>query len=155
MDTVENKVIKAYREGIELKDMAESLNISNEEIKNILIDFKKLNSHKRRFTDEFKKVVAERDSNGISRRQISLELGINANTVKKACELFGQSQKEKLQQVNEFTKIDKISDSSVCPLCKSMKVNEVDINTIYCMSCGNEFILKKDHALKVNWEYLD
>lgn len=155
MNNIEEKIVEAYRDGSELGYIVEAFNIPYEEIKNILINLKESSRYKRTFTDEFKTIIAERDANGVSRRQISLELEINANTVKRACEQFGNSLKGRATSDNEFTKIDKVSDSNVCPSCESTKVNEVDINAIYCMSCGNEFILKKDHALKVNWEYLD
>lgn len=155
MNKLERKVIEMYRDGNRLENIAESLNITYKKVKQILINFKENNKYKRTFTDDFKKVIAERDMNGISRRQISLELEINVNTVKKACEKFGQTFKERTASNNEFTRIDGVFSLSECPLCNSADVNEVDDNTIYCMDCGNEFIIKKNHALKVNWEYLD
>lgn len=155
MNELESKVIEMYRGGNKLEYIIESLNITYKKVKQILINFKESNRYKRTFTDEFKKVIAERDMNGISRRQISLELEINANTVKRACEAFGQSLKGRVTSDNEYTKIDNVSDMSKCLLCGSKDLNEVDLNTYYCMKCGNEFIFKGDHALKVNWEYLD
>lgn len=155
MSKLEDTVIEMYRDGNEIKYIIESLNITHKRVKQILIGMKESNRHKRTFTDEFKKIIAERDMNGISRRQISLELEINANTVRKACEKFGQTFKERASSDNEFTRIDGKFDLSECPSCKSKDVNEVEDNTIYCMSCGDEFIIKKDHALKINWEYVE
>ena len=155
MNELESKVIEMYREGNKLEYIIESLNITYKKVKQILINFKESNRHKRTFTDEFKKIIAERDMNGISRRQISLELEINANTIKKACEKFGQTFKERASSDNEFTRIDGEFDMSECVSCKSKNVNEVDDNTIYCMDCGSEFVFKKGYVLKVNWEYLD
>src|SRR5690606_11006195 len=114
-----------------LEYIIESLNITYKKVKQILINFKESNRYKRTFTDEFKKVIAERDMNGISRRQISLELEINANTVKRACEAFGQSLKGRVTSDNEYTKIDNVSDMSKCLLCGSKDLNEVDLNTYY------------------------
>lgn len=155
MSKLEDKVIEMYRNGNEVEYIIESLNITYKRVKQILIGLKESSRYKRTFTDEFKKIIAERDMNGISRRQISLELEINANTVKKACEKFGQTLKERASSDNEFTRIDGKFNLSECPLCKSKDVNKVDDNTIYCMSCGNEFIINKDHVLKVNWEYVE
>lgn len=155
LNELEQKVIDAYRDGSEIGYIIESFNISHKRVKSILLNLKESSRHKRTFTDDFKKIIAERDMNGISRRQISLELEINANTVKRACEAFGQSLKGRATSNNEYTKIDNVSDMSKCLSCGSKDFNEVDLNTYYCMKCGNEFIFKGDHALKVNWEYLD
>lgn len=155
MSELEDRVIEMYRDGNKIECIIESLNITHKRVKQILIGLKESSRYKRTFTDEFKKIIAERDMNGISRRQISLELEINANTVKKACEKFSQTFKRRASSDNEFTRINGEFSLSECPLCKSKDVNEVDNNTIYCMSCGDEFIIKKDHALKVNWEYIE
>lgn len=152
---IEERVIEAYRDGSEMGFIVESLNISYKQVKSILINLKESSRYKRTFTDDFKKIIAERDMNGVSRRQISLELEINANTVKKACEAFGQSLKERASSDNEYTKIDGVTNMSQCPHCKSKSINEVDVNTYYCMDCGDEFIFKGNYALKVNWEYVD
>lgn len=151
----ETKILQAYKEGNDLGYIIESVNTTHKSIKDILLRYKEANRKGRSFTDEFKKMVAERDMNGVSRRQISIELEINVNTVKKACELFGKAFKEKAVSGNEYTRIDGKFDLKSCPSCESKKVNEVEDKTIYCKNCGDEHIIKKDHALKVNWEYLD
>ncbi len=155
MDSIKEKVITAYRDGSDLGYISTSLKISKDEIKNILINLKESNRFKRTFTDEFKRIISERDKNGVSRRQISLELEMNASTVKKACEQFGNSIKEKSLPYNEFTKIKGKFDKAKCPNCESRSVNNVGDNEIYCLNCGNEYIFKKDHIFRVNWEYLD
>lgn len=152
---MEKMVIEAYRDGNDLKYMGEALGITYDEIKDILVGFKVNSKHGRTFTDEFKKIIAERDMNGISRRQISTELEINAHTVKKACEAFGQVRKEKAQPINEFTKIDGNFDGSKCPTCESKDVREVDEDTIYCFDCGNEHEIYDSYVLRVNWEHVD
>jgi hypothetical protein len=151
----ERKILDAYQDGSDIGYIIESFNITHSTVKQVLLSFKDANRHKRTFTDEFKKVIAERDKNGIARRQISLELEININTVKKACELFGQSFKDKASSENEYTRIDGEFDLKSCPSCKSKNVNVIDENCVYCKKCGNEHIIKIDHALKINWEYLD
>lgn len=152
---LKSKIIEAYRNGNDLKYISKSLNIPHKELSELLINLKESNRHKRTFTDEFKKIIAERDMSGVSRRKISTELKINASTVKKACEQFGQPLKEKVDKDRVYERIDGEFDMSECPSCSSIKVNEVDDNTIYCKKCGDEHIFKKDHILKINWEYLE
>ena len=155
LNNLEDRIINLYRDGSDIGYIVESLNVPYEKIKKTLIDLKESSRYKRTFTDEFKKIIAERDINGVSRRQISIELEINANTVKRACEAFGQSMKDRVDSDNEYTRIDGNLDKSICLSCNSSKVREVEQNVIYCMNCGNEYIFKDDHVLKVNWEYFD
>jgi len=152
---LEQRVLNAYQDGSDIGYIIESFNITHEKVKEILLSYRDSNRYKRTFTDEFKMMIAERDINGISRRQISLELEINVGTVKKACELFGQALKDRASSENEYTRIDRAYDTSTCPTCNSKDVNEVDLNTYYCKKCGDEHIHLIDHVLKLNWEYLD
>lgn len=160
MSELEEKIITAYREGSEMNYMVECFNISENQIKNILTNYKESNRLKRTFTDDFKKIIAERDINGIPRRQISIELEINASTVRKACEKFGQALKDKATSDNSYTKIwednDDIKlDLSKCPSCDNRNINQVDDNAIYCKSCGNEFFKKNGVTYMINWCYID
>lgn len=152
---LELKVLEAYQEGSDLGYIVECFNITYSRVKQILIAFKDANREKRTFTDDFKRVIAERDINGVSRRQIAMELEINVNTVKKACAKFGQALKDRASSENEYTRIEGKFDMNTCPSCGSNDVNEVEENTTYCKKCGSEHIHKEDHALKLNWEYLD
>jgi transposase-like protein len=151
----ELKILELYQDGMDIGLMVEKLNVPHRLIKNVLVAYKDANRLKKSFTDEFKMLIAERDMNGVSRRQIAQELEINANTVKKACEQFGQTHKEKATSENEYTRIEGEFPLTVCPSCKSDKVNVVEDNTTYCKSCGSEHIHNEDHALKINWEYVE
>lgn len=148
-------ILEAYRDGSPIGLIKESFSLTEEEIKTCLEEFKNKNRLSRTFEDDFKKVIAERDINGIPRRQIALELNINVNTVKKACEQFGQTFKERASSENVYTRIDGVFDKSTCPSCSSKKVNEVEENVTYCKDCGSEHTFYKDHVLKLNWEYLE
>jgi hypothetical protein len=151
----ELKILEMYQDGMDVGLIVEKLNIPHKVISKTLELYKENNRLKKSFTDEFKMMIAERDMNGVSRRQIASELGINANTVKKACEQFGQTHKEKASSENEYTRIEGSFPLDVCPSCKSKSVNVVDDNTTYCKKCGSEHIHNKDHALKINWEYVE
>jgi Zn finger protein HypA/HybF involved in hydrogenase expression len=151
----EERILEKYRNGSDMGYIVEKLNIPYKIVKQTIISFKEANRLKKSFTKEFKMLVAERDMNGVSRRQIASELEINANTVKKACEEFGQSNKERANSENEYTKINGKFPLTVCPSCESKDVNVVDDNTTYCKKCGNEHIHHKTYALKINWEYVE
>jgi transposase-like protein len=155
LNELEQKILNAYQDGSDLNYIIQQFNTTHQNVKNILINLKENSRFKRTFTDEFKVMIAERDVNGVARRQIAQELEINVNTVKKACEQFGQAFKDKASSENEYTRIDGDFNMSKCPSCKSSKVNEVEEDTTYCKNCGSEHIIKKDHALKINWEFLE
>lgn len=156
-----DRIIELYRDGCTLEYLAKCLNIPSEVVENILIEYKENNRNKRGFNDDFKETIAMRDLNGISRRQISIELGVNIATVKKACEKFGQSIKNKDTFENEHTKLDKFYDLSYCPKCHSKNVNKVEENTIFCKECLSEFynVIDEDDNIHethiINWEYID
>lgn len=158
----EQRILDSYRDGSHLNCIQQSFGVSEEYIKKVLIDYKERNRYKKTFTDEFKKLISERDINGISRRQIALELDINVNTVKKACEQFGQSVKERASSDNAYTVVKGVHNLDCCPNCKSKRVNEIDsvvnnVNTtgIYCMECGDEYFYMNNKVYRVNWEYID
>lgn len=148
-------ILGAYADGSELALMITSFNVTHRYITDILHRYKEDNREKKSFTKEFKKMVAQRDMNGITRNAIAKELGINPNTVKKFCEQFGQAMKEKATSNNEYTRIDGDFPITVCPSCDAKKPNIIDERTTYCKKCGNEHIHMEDHALKVNFEYLE
>lgn len=151
----DDEFLRLYKNGNDLNIIIRSLNLTKEESLEILKIFKEKNRFKNTFTEDFKKVIAERDSFGISRNQISYELGLSINTIRKACEKYGQKIKEKASSENLFTKIDGNFEMSVCPSCKSKNVNKVDDITTYCKDCGNEHEYHDEYVLRLNWEYLD
>jgi predicted RNA-binding Zn-ribbon protein involved in translation (DUF1610 family)/DNA-binding transcriptional regulator YiaG len=155
LSDIRDDILEAYQDGNDLGYIIVKFNITHKRVTDILHTYKEQSRIKRTFTDEFKKVIADRDASGVSRRQIATELNINPNTVKKACEQFGQANKEKATSDNEYTRIDGKFGSDKCIGCESKNVNEVDLGTVYCKDCGEEYIIKSDHALKINWEYLD
>ena len=126
---IKQKVLDAYADGSELGVIIESFNITYKQVMKILNSYKEENRYKKTFTDEFKKMIAERDSNGIPRSTIAKELGINVNTVRKSCKEFGQAVKEKATSDQAYTRINGRFDLKICPSCKSKRNNLVDDNT--------------------------
>ena len=149
------KILEAYSDGSPLGLIIESFNITHRKVLEILITHKEENRFKRTFTDEFRKMIAERDMNGVARSTIAKELELNVNTVKKACEAFGQTLKERATSEKAFTRIDGKFKLSTCPSCGSKKNNLVDDKTTFCMSCDSEHEYHSDHVLKINFEYIE
>lgn len=152
---IEQKVIDAYSEGSPLSLIAESFKITEQLAKDILLKHKEGSRFKRTFTDEFRRMIAERDMNGVARSTIASELELNVNTIKKACEQFGQAVKEKATSDQAFTKIDGNFQLDTCPSCGSKRNNLVDDKTTYCVKCGTEHEYYDGYVLKINWEYLE
>lgn len=158
---MEEKVLGAYADGSEIRYIAKCFEITEEEVLEILHNFRDKSRFKRSFTDDFKKLVAERDLK-FPRRQIAVELGINVATVKKSCEQFGNALKDKAISDNMYSLVKGVDNLEVCPSCHSRKVNAIEsitdnINTkgIYCMNCGDEHFIMNDLVYKVNFEYLE
>jgi len=155
-------VLQAYQDGSDVAYIIECFNITHEEFKKILLDYKEGNRHKRTFTKEFRQMVAERDINGVSRRQIASELEINFTTIKRACEEFGQAVKDKATSDQAYTIVEGVKGLEVCPSCQSKSVNEINsiadnVNTtgIYCKNCGDEHFTIGNDVYRVNFEYLE
>ena len=148
-------ILEAYADGSSMSYLAESFGITEEEVKAILITYKEESRFKKSFTDEFRKMIAERDINGVARNAIAKELELNVNTVKKSCEAFGQAVKGRATSDNAFTRIDGEFKLDTCPSCGSKRNNLVDENTTYCRDCGGEYEYYKGYILKVNWGFIE
>lgn len=153
--SIEQKVLDAYSEGSTISLIVTSFNTTYKNVINIIRNYKESNRHKRTFTDEFKMMIAQRDINGVARSTIAEELEINVNTVKKACEKFGQAIKEKATSDQAYTKIDGKFTLKKCPSCGSRKNNLVDEKTTYCMKCETEHEYYDGYVLKINYEYIE
>lgn len=152
---IEN-ILEDYSDGKAIEMIAEGNGLDIEQILSVLIDYKEASRFKKTFNDDFKKLIAQRDINGVSRSEISRELQISAVTVKKSCTEFGQAVKEKSTSENEYTRMDGEFELSNCPSCGSAKNNLVDeLNTTYCMECNSEHEYYEGYVMKVNFEYID
>lgn len=158
-----DKILESYSDGVAISAIAESNGISEEDVIELLLKYKEENKGSKTFTDDFKKLIALRDVNGVARSAIAKELKINNSTVKKSCEKFGQACKEKAVSEDVSVKvlnavveeIDNVYVLKECPECQNKKLNKVDDNDYYCMDCGNEFTVKGEEVHKINWEYID
>lgn len=151
---IEN-ILESYADGNLISMISNSNKISEDEILKILAEHKVASKYKKTFTDDFKKMIAMRDINGVSRTAISNELQINISTVRKACEQFGQACKEKAVSENLVTKIEGDFTMDECPNCKSKRNNIVDENVTFCMDCDMEHEYYDGYVNRVNFEYLE
>ena len=148
-------ILEAYADGSPVGLIAESFKTTQNEILEVLRNYKEDSRFKRTFTDEFRRMIAERDMNGVARSSIANELELNVNTIKKSCELFGQAIKEKATSDQAFTKIKGDFQLDTCPSCGSKRNNLVDDKTTYCMSCDSEHEYYNGYVMKINFEYLE
>lgn len=161
------KILEAYSDGSPIALIVESFNTTYEQVIEVLNTYKEDSRYKRTFTEEFRRMIAERDMNGVTRSSIAKELKLNVNTVKKACEAYGQTLKEKATSDKALTKIDGEFKLDTCPSCGSKKNNLVDENITFCMSCDSEHeyffekvdkdgkVTEKPYVMKVNFEYIE
>lgn len=150
-----DKLISLYKDGRSLDYISKKIKLPKGDVESFFKNLKNKHRFKRAYTDDFKIIIAERDiSDGASRRKIASELGISTNTVRRACEDFGQPFKEVVSKNDIYERIDGVFNKEECISCNSIKVNRVDDNTFYCKRCGSEHIINSDHALKIKWEYL-
>lgn len=181
---MKEEILEQYASGKPLGIIIANHNITHSHLIKILLDHKEDHRKGRTFTDEFKQMIADRDLNGIPRRQIGQELELNASTIKSACEKFGQVNKEKANSDSAYEKLPDVENLDSCPTCGNKHVNHIDsmyyqINTdgIYCKKCGDEHfyldvyeevtekndkgkkvkvnkLVRKD-VYKINFEYLE
>lgn len=156
VESLEKRVVSAYTDGSTVNLIAESFDLEPENVLDMLRAYRKSCRTPRTFTDEFKKMVAERDMSGAARMEMARELGINVNTVKKACEEFGQKNKDRTDFERLHTRVDGVFSKEKCFKCEGSHVNEVDDSgATYCFDCGSEVVYMEDHILVLNWEFVD
>lgn len=155
---MEEEIIFRYSKGAHIDIIAKELGINIAQIMEALAVFKLNNTRSGSFSDELKKVIAERDLNGVQRSMISKELMISQTTIRKCCKEFGDASKMKKDTSNAYLKIKGDFSQDICPECSSRHVNEVNELTIYCMNCGGEFVfndLGESHIFKILWMNID
>lgn len=149
-------ILEAYSNGNTIFMIADSFDMSEEEVLELLLSHKESSRFKKTFNEDFRIMIAERDLSGISRSDISRELKLNAGTIQKACIQYGQAIKEKANDDSIYTRIDGEFTIDVCPSCNSRKNNLVDeMFTTFCMSCDSEHEYYDGYVLKVNFEYIE
>lgn len=174
-----NKAVQMYRDGEQMseinkllvplgftaKDFTANL-LDNETLKSSNGKSKKKKQNGKRLTEDLKKIISERDYNGVSRSEIIDELGINFVTVRRACEKYGSAKKyaERTNDLDLYEKVDapvkKVDGGIQCHICKK-RANAVDdaFNVYYCPNCFEEYTVrfKKGNEIlyRTRWENVD
>lgn len=156
MFTTIEDVVEEYEQGHPISYIAEMLGIEESVVLGFLRQHRDNSRLPNSYTDDFKQMIAMRDLNdGVTRSSISKELEVNPNTIKKACNKYGQALKGKSKSEQMYLRIDGVFARDKCPSCKSKKINEVDDNTYYCKDCGDEHIFYDEYIQKINFEWVD
>lgn len=152
-------ILDAYRNGEPVSLIARDLNINKKEVLSALSDYRKSNLENRKYTEEFKKFVAERDCKDALRRDTQNELGISRNFLINAVKKYGKVYKSDIESeffVGVFHNEKEMKELMGCGNCR---LNEVDsiLNGIvtkgyYCIDTGEEFAVKGDKLYKSVWE---
>ena len=89
-----DKLVELYKNGGNIREAISDRKERNSFLKRLRDEGINENN---RLKEDFRKIIAMRDGNGVSRAQISQELNINYNTIKTACSKYGSAVK-KLQK---------------------------------------------------------
>lgn len=160
-------VLSYYANGKSIDSIANKLNISREKVLITLRKYKDSQRPNGTYSDDFLKLVADRDSSGVMKVNIMNELLISRSPLMRAIEEFGFVTSRKKEDDYEFIRgvnpLDKIEE---CPFCGNTKLNDVDsiitrnsvdfeVEGKYCMGCGEETFIFKNVLYKTKWENVD
>ena len=116
----------------------------------------------KRLSENLKKLIAQRDSNGISRTEIFKELNLNFVTVRRACEKYGSANKyngrvsyRDIYEVVPFT-IKYVPDGIICPICRGRaNSTECSPDIFFCVKCLEEYTIRHKKLYRTRWENID
>lgn len=116
----------------------------------------------KRLSEDLKKIIAQRDENGISRTDIFKELNLNFVTVRRACEKYGSSNKyngrishRDTYEVVPFA-IKHIEDGITCPICRGRaNSTEGSPDIFFCVKCLEEYTIRHEKLYRTRWENID
>lgn len=157
---ISRDILRLYEGGAPISVISDEFCKTEEEVCNILREYKKHQRVKGKYTNELMKVIARRDSNGVLRKKIMSELQISRSFLVKSIEEYGFLKKLELDDDEEFYKeVSHDYTFTECPECNSKKINEINtlyndfpVKGVYCLKCGNEFVKRENHLFKVKWE---
>ena len=171
-DDIFNSLFSMYSDGYSeeyIGGFMSDLSSTFDDFMSIIVD-KHIKSNSNRLSDDLKKAISNRDKVGISRKSIARELNINYKTVQRACEKYGNANKnmdksngeESLEFVTSDFKVDDIKKTLVCPKCNN-RTNQIDlgwsVQNYYCKQCLEEYFIKPldgiDSVFRVKWENIN
>lgn len=164
-----NKLFSMYSDGYSQEYIGEfmsDLSSTFDDLMGIIVD-KHIKSNSNRLSDDLKKAISNRDKVGISRKSIARELNINYKTVQRACEKYGNANKNMDKSNEEDSKefvtkdfdFDKANGSLICPKCKH-RTNQLDSGLAhYCKNCFEEYIITSvdnvPSVFRIKWENIN
>lgn len=171
-DDIFNSLFSMYSDGYSeeyIGGFMSDLSSTFDDFMNIIVD-KHIKSNSNRLSDDLKKAISNRDKIGISRKSIARELNINYKTVQRACEKYGNANKnmdksngeESLEFVTSDFKVDDIKKTLICPKCNN-RTNQIDlgwsVQNYYCKQCLEEYFIKPldgiDSVFRIKWENIN
>lgn len=116
----------------------------------------------KRLSEGLKKLIAQRDENGITRTEIFKELNLNFVTVRRACEKYGSANKysgrvsyRDIYEVVPFA-IQYVEDGIKCPICRGRaNSTEGSPDIFYCVKCLEEYTVRHGKLYRTRWENID
>ena len=116
----------------------------------------------KRLSEDLKKLIAQRDGNGISRTEIFKELNLNFVTVRRACEKYGSANKyngrvsyRDIYEVVPFA-IKHVPDGITCPICRGRaNSTEGSPDIFFCVKCLEEYTIRHGKLYRTRWENID
>ena len=116
----------------------------------------------KRLSEDLKKLIAQRDGNGISRTEIFKELNLNFVTVRRACEKYGSANKyngrvshRDIYEVVPFA-IKHVPDGITCPICRGRaNSTEGSPDIFFCVKCLEEYTIRHQKLYRTRWENID
>lgn len=163
MEVDYDSFVELYKNGANIRELYPTSSVRYY----LLERLKKENANENgRLKEELKIIIANRDSNGVSRSQISQELNLNYNTIKTACSKYGNVIKNKANNPQKYKKLDSNYDLTSCPNCDTI-LKKMDIlmddtfpeaftsKTHYCVNCGEEFFNVGEDTYHIDWAFID
>lgn len=158
------ELFNMYAEGTEeslLNDYLSEYDMTFKDLIMYIVE-ENIDQESKRLSNTLKVAIANRDRNGISRKIIARELGINYKTVQRACEKYGNPSKN-MDKTSERDLYEDVSDTYtlekgilICPRCNK-KTNLVDsaTNSHYCKHCLQEYVISDTGIKRVKWENIN
>ena len=171
-NNIEDELLKLYSDGYSdeyIEELFSELSMTFDDLVNIIVA-KHIKGNSNRLSDDLKMAVSNRDKNGISRKSIAKELDVTYKTIQRACEKYGNPNKnmERVDEenVSEFLtenyQIDNKTKILICPKC-NRKTSKIDTGwsteTYYCRHCLEEYSIRfkngKKQLYRVKWENIN
>lgn len=158
-----DEILKAYMNGSHIKYIAVIFGLKVNEVIDILRNYARSQRTKGQYSEELKELIAKRDDRDVFRKDIMNELGVSRSLLVGAIGEYGTLYKSKEKDAEElYMNVPEDFEFKECPKCHSLDFNDISgeesgsrTSTIYCKSCGSEFVHDGTKLNIIRWEYID